>query len=54
MDMRFDTWNVKKFVWGRFTIDSIKKLSIYKLDLVGMQEVRLKSGGTKLSGEYTF
>jgi hypothetical protein len=30
-----------------------KELSKYKLDLVGVQEVRWKGGGTELAGEYT-
>jgi hypothetical protein len=31
-----------------------KELSKYKLDLVGVQEVRWDGGGTKPVGEYTF
>jgi hypothetical protein len=31
-----------------------KKLSKYKLDLVGVQEVRWKGSGNKLGGEYAF
>jgi hypothetical protein len=31
-----------------------EEISIYKLDLVGVQEVRLDGGGTELAGEYTF
>jgi hypothetical protein len=30
------------------------KLSNYKLDLVGVQEVRLEGGGTEPAGEYPF
>jgi hypothetical protein len=30
------------------------ELSRYKLDLVGVQEVRSESGGTEPAGEYTF
>jgi hypothetical protein len=29
-------------------------LSKYKLDLMGVQEVRWEGGGTKPAGEYTF
>jgi hypothetical protein len=31
-----------------------KELSKYKLDLVGVQEVRWEGGGTEPVGEYTF
>jgi hypothetical protein len=31
-----------------------KELARYKLDLVGVQEVRWEDGGTKPTGEYTF
>jgi hypothetical protein len=31
-----------------------KKISKYKLDLVGVQEVRWDGGGTEPAGEYTF
>jgi hypothetical protein len=30
-----------------------RELSKYKLDLVGVQEVRWEGGGTKQAGEYT-
>jgi hypothetical protein len=30
------------------------ELARYKLDLVGVQEVRWEGGGTELAGEYTF
>jgi hypothetical protein len=32
----------------------VKDISKYKLDLVGVQEVRWERGGTKLAGEYPF
>jgi hypothetical protein len=31
-----------------------RELSKYKLDLVGMQEVRWEGGGIEPAGEYTF
>jgi hypothetical protein len=31
-----------------------RELARYKLDLVGVQEVRWKGGGTEPAGEYTF
>jgi hypothetical protein len=36
------------------TSSSIKKLSKYKLDLVGLQEVRWEGGDTEPAGEYIF
>jgi hypothetical protein len=39
---------------GQVHYDSIKKLSKYKLDLVGVQEVRWESSGTKPAGEFKF
>jgi hypothetical protein len=37
-----------------FPDDSFEKLSKYKLDQVGIQEVRWEGGGTEPAGEYTF
>jgi exonuclease III len=54
MDMRFVTWNVRSL----YTVGSlrtvVRKISKYKLDLVGVQEVRWDRGGTEPAGEYTF
>jgi hypothetical protein len=41
----------KKFVYSRFTSDSIKRT--FKLDLVGVQ-VRWEGSGTEPAREYTF
>jgi hypothetical protein len=32
----------------------LRELARYKLDLVGVQEVRWEGGGTEVAGEYTF
>jgi exonuclease III len=52
--MRFGTWNVT----GLYRAGSLKtvsrELARYKLDLVGVQEVRRDGGGTEPAGEYTF
>jgi hypothetical protein len=32
----------------------VEEISIYKLDLVGVQEVRWDGGGTEPAGKYTF
>jgi hypothetical protein len=54
MDMRFGLWNVR----GLYRVDSLKtvsrELARYKLDLVGVQEVRWEGVGTEPAGEYTF
>ena len=43
--MRFGTWNVR----GRYRVGSLaaaaRELARYKLDLVGVQEVRWDNGG---------
>jgi hypothetical protein len=40
--------------WTRDENNDSKELSRYKLDLVGVQEVRWEGGGTGPAGEYTF
>jgi exonuclease III len=54
MDMRFGTWNVGSL----YRIGALKtvarELGKYKLDLVGVQEVRLEKGGTVWAEDYTF
>jgi hypothetical protein len=50
MDMRFGTWNVRA---GSLRAVA-EEISKYKLDLVGVQEVRWEGGGTEPTGEYTF
>jgi hypothetical protein len=51
MNMRFGTWNVSRAGSLRTVAEEISK---YKLDLVGVQEVRWGGGGTEPAGEYTF
>jgi exonuclease III len=54
LDMRFDTWNVRSL----YRIGSLKavarELGKYKLDLVGVQEVRWEESGTQRAEDYTF
>jgi hypothetical protein len=54
MDMRFGTWNVRSLYRAGLLMTVAKAISIYKLNLVGVQEVRRDRGGTKPPGEYTF
>jgi exonuclease III len=54
MDMRFGTWNIRSL----YRVDSLmtvsRELSRYRLDLVGVQEVRWEDSGTVPAGEYKF
>jgi hypothetical protein len=44
----------KKFVQGGSLMTFLKDVSKYKLDSVGVQEVKWEGGGTEPAGEYTF
>jgi hypothetical protein len=47
MDMKFGIWNVRSLSRS-FSLKTVpRELAEYKLDLVGMQEVRWDSGGTE-------
>jgi exonuclease III len=52
--MRFGTWDVRSL----YRIGSFKtvarELGKYRLDLVGVQEVRWEKGGTERAEDYTF
>jgi exonuclease III len=54
MAMRFGTFNVRSL----YRVDSLKtvarELWKYKLDLVGVQEIRWEKGGTERAEDYTF
>jgi hypothetical protein len=54
MDMRFGLWNVRSMYRVGSLMTVSKELAGYKLDLVGVQEVRWEGGGTEPAGEYTF
>jgi len=52
--MRFGTWNVRcLYRAGSFTA-AARELAGYKLDLVGVLEVRWERGGTVRAGDYNF
>jgi hypothetical protein len=53
-DMRFGTWNVRSLYRAGSLKTVSRELARYKLDLVGVQEVRWEGGGTEPAGEYTF
>jgi hypothetical protein len=54
MDMRFGTWNVRSLYRAGSLRTLAEEISKYKLNLVGVQEVRWNGGGTEPTGEYTF
>jgi exonuclease III len=54
MDMRFGTWNVRSMYRAGSPRAVAEVISKYKLDLVGIQEVRWGGGGTEPADEYTF
>jgi exonuclease III len=48
------TWNIRSLYWiGSFKTEA-RELGKYKLDLVGVQEVRWENGGTERAEDYTF
>jgi exonuclease III len=51
MDMRFGTWNVRSLYRAGLLITVATEISKYKLDLVGVQEVRWDR---EPAGECTF
>ena len=52
--MRFSTWNVRSlYRAGSFTA-AATELARYKLDLVGVHEVKWEREGTVSAGDYNF
>jgi hypothetical protein len=54
MDVRFGTKNAKSLYKAGSLMAIAKELSKYKLDLVGVQEVRWDRGGAEPAGKYIF
>jgi hypothetical protein len=52
--MRFGAWNVRSLYRSGLLMTAARELGSYKLDLLGIQEVRWDKGGTVRAGEYTF
>jgi exonuclease III len=52
--MRCGTWNVGGLYRSGSLLTVTRELARYKLDLVGVQEVRWEKGGTVRAGDYTF
>jgi len=53
-DMRFGTWNVRSLYRAGSLTAAARELARYKVDLVGVQEVRWDKGGTVIEGDYNF
>ena len=53
-DMRFGTWNVRSLCRAGSFKAAARELARYKLDLVGVQEVRWEKWGTVREGDYNF
>jgi hypothetical protein len=53
MDMRFGTWNVRSLyrVGSLMTVLRYRYISRYRLDLVGVKEVRWEGNGIASAGE---
>jgi hypothetical protein len=51
MDIRFVTWNVRSLFKAGSLMTAVKEISKYKLDLVGVREVRWDRVGTEPAGE---
>jgi exonuclease III len=54
MDFRFGTWNVRSLYRSGSLQTVAMELGKYKLDLVGVQEVRWDKGSTEQAEDYTF
>jgi hypothetical protein len=54
MDMRFGLWNVRSLYKASSLMAVSRELARYKLDLVGVQEVRWGVCGVEPAGEYIF
>jgi exonuclease III len=53
-DLLLGTWNVRSLYRAGSITTVAKELARYKLDLVGLQEVRWDKGGTVRAGDYKF
>ena len=53
-DMRFGTWNVGSRCRAGSLAAAARELTRYKIDLVGVQDVRWDKGGTVSAGDYNF
>jgi hypothetical protein len=54
IDMPFGTWSARSMYRAGLLRVVQEEISIYMLDLVGIQEVSWDRGGTEPAGQYTF
>jgi hypothetical protein len=54
MDLRFGTWNDRSMYRAGSLRSGVEEISKYKLDLMGVREVKWDGGGTEPAGEYAF
>ena len=52
--MRFGTWNVRRLRWSGSLTAAARELARYKLDFLGVREVRWDKGGTVRAGFFFF
>jgi hypothetical protein len=53
-DILLGTWNVRSLYREGSLMAAARELAIYKLDLVGVQEMRWDKEGTVKAGDYSF
>jgi len=53
-DIRFGSWNVRSLYRAASFTAAAKELARYKLDFMGVQEVRWDKWGTVRAGDYVF
>jgi len=53
-DILLGTWNVRSLYRAGSLMAAARELARYKLDLVGVQEVRWEKEGTVKAGDYSF
>jgi len=52
--IRFGTWNVRSLNYSGSLRTVAWELTVYKLDVVGVEGVRWDTGGTQRPGSYSF
>ena len=53
-DIFLGTWNVRSLYRAGSLTAAARELARYKLDLVGVQDIRWEKGGTVRAGDYNF
>jgi hypothetical protein len=54
MGMRFGIWNVGSLYTAGSLTAAVRELARYKLDLLGVKEVKWDKWGTVIGGDYDF